>query len=92
MHSPACAFCGTTRFICFWGELQPYRRWRRASLFLLSVALVGGIGTLFYFFVSHGDNWILWLVGLPGLLLALLGVFVSLWGCESCVVRLHGDV
>jgi hypothetical protein len=87
-----CALCPITRFICFWGELRPYATWRRVVVLLCGLLGVVGIGTLFWYFATREDAWSLWVFGAPFFLFFALGVVGAAWGCNSCVVRLYGDV
>jgi hypothetical protein len=90
--SAACHLCSTTRFICFWGELRPYRPWRRVSLLICSLAIACGIAALFHFFFGRPGNWFVWAIAAVMFPISILGMLAAIWGCNSCVVRLHGDV
>ena len=81
-----CAYCRTTELICFWGELRPYRAWRRWVLFGCSLIIIAFFAWLLAYFFDHPNAWTLWLIGLPMLLVSILGIVVSLSGCERCVV------
>jgi len=92
MSAAGCLFCATARFICFWGELRLYRPWRRISLFVCSLAIAAGIAALFHFFFARPGNWLVWAIAAIMFPVSILGMLAAFWGCNSCIVRLHGDV
>lgn len=85
-----CPFCPATKAICFWGELRPYAPWRRWVLLACSVLLAVLFGGIMWYFTTK-LNWLLWLISVPMFPVSLLGIAVSISGCERCVVRLFGD-
>ena len=86
-----CRFCPVTRFICFWGEINPYAPWRRSVLLVCSLLLTALYAGVMWFYGGE-MNLFLWLISVPMLLVSLLGIAASLAACERCVVRLYGDV
>jgi hypothetical protein len=71
---------------------MPERAWKRPWLFVFSLLLGGGFGALLWAFWTKEDS--LAFTGLAALLLAvsLLGLLVSVKGCNACVARLFGSV
>jgi hypothetical protein len=45
-----------------------------------------------WFVADEPRAWVLWLVCMPLGLLAIAGLASAIWGCNSCVVRVWGDV
>ena len=86
-----CSTCSITNIIFFWGDM-PQRKWKRPTLFIICmVSLVGG-SALFY--VSEHPNasssFTICLAIFIGLIL-LLGLIVSIVGCDKCVARALGS-
>jgi len=88
--SPACGFCRTTRVLCFWGMLRPYEPGSRVLLFACSLLLAAGIGVSCWPLDEQTAS--MWILGGILFLVSALGLLVALFGCESCVVRMRGDV
>ena len=86
-----CPYCKTVNTICFWGPM-PERTWKRPWLFVFSLVLSGGFGTLIWLFWAKEDS--LAFAGLSALLVVagILGLMVSIKGCNACVARLFGQV
>ena len=70
---------------------MPEKNWKRPTLFVISaLALIGGA---YIFSVNqHPSSQELWVLVLTGFLAALfiLGVIVSIFGCNGCVARMFG--
>lgn len=87
----SCTYCKVVNKVCFWGELTKYKPWKRAFLFFASPIMVFVIPVLLYMARDHSDQWILWALGIPLLILGALGLLVSINGFNRCVVHLFGD-
>lgn len=87
-----CRLCPTVRFVCFWGELRPYAGWRRLAVLIAASIFAIGIPTVLWLTANHPNAWELWLIAVPLFLFSVLGLLGAIWGCNSCVVRLYGDV
>lgn len=72
---------------------MPERNWKRPTLFVISaLALIGVVYILSVIQRSHSLE--LWDLVLGGVLapLFLLGVVVSMFGCNTCVSKMFGRV
>ena len=91
-RSIPCRYCTATKFICFWGELVDYKPWRRPVLLVLSILLTMGMFGLSWLIFFRPTAEVYLLISVPMALIGFLGCLVSVSGCDSCVVRLWGDV
>jgi hypothetical protein len=85
-----CTYCKTVNTICFWGAM-PEKTWKRPALLILSVVGAVGFGALLWLSLIDATNVLF--IALSMLLAAasLLGILVSLQGCDACVARLFGS-
>lgn len=85
-----CACCKTVNTLCFWGPM-PEKPWKRPALFVFSLLGAVGFGILLWHAWTATAG-VLYFI-LTGLLVALslLGILVSLRGCNACVARLFGS-
>ena len=82
--------CAVTRVICFWGELTPYKRWKRVFAFFGSLALVAlSIAVVLF---EQPVTWFHIVLALGLGSFSSLGLIASIWGCNRCVVRMFGDI
>ena len=85
--------CRPVRVLCFWGP-RAEKKWKRPVLFLCSVPILAlGLVPLF---LPLAQGTVLQLLGLYVLFgfilfIAVLGILVSLFGCNACVARLMAD-
>lgn len=86
-----CAYCKTVNRLCFWGP-RAEAGWKRPVLLLCSLILALGFGALIWLFRDRVDA--LHFLVLAGIiaLAGIIGIFVSLRGCNACVARLFGEV
>ena len=72
---------------------MPHRKWKRPILLLLSIIGLIGAGALFIVYEnpSTSNKFTIVLALACGLLL-LLGLVVSIIGCDKCVARIFGDI
>ena len=75
---------------CFWGP-RPEARWKRPVLLVISAGLTASIAALLWVCLDRADSGPLYLLGVPMLALSVLGLFVAIWGCATCVARLLGE-
>jgi Na+/melibiose symporter-like transporter len=85
-----CAYCSIVNTVCFWGAC-PEAHWKRPLLFLCAIMLLAGITALFWFHESENAT-VLYVLGIPLALLAILGLLVAARGCEACVARMFGSI
>ena len=86
------SLCPTLRVICFWGERSQYAPWKRTTLLIGSPLMFAAVVAAAWFVADEPRAWVLWLVCMPLGLLAIAGLASAIWGCNSCVVRVWGDV
>lgn len=86
----SCAYCRTVNTVCFWGPMKE-KPWKRPALFVLSVLGSAGFGALLWLSWVNPEG--IPLMALAGFLVAasILGILVSLHGCNACVARLFGS-
>ena len=85
----SCSICPLTKFVCFWGELTVYARWRRVLIFFGSLLLL--CLPLALFLYEGPDSWMVYGLAAFLTLFSLLGLVSSIWGCNRCVVRMFGE-
>ncbi len=85
----SCKLCTITKFVCFWGELTTYARWRRVFMFFGSLLLLCLPVALFFY--EGPGSWIVYGLAAFLALFSLLGLVSSIWGCDKCVVRMFGE-
>lgn len=86
-----CSYCKTVRKIAFWGEL-PTAGWKRPGLLFCSIALAAGFGSLMWLLKDRPNYSLFFLLALPLTLGGVLGILVSVRGCDRCVAKLFGNV
>lgn len=86
-----CPTCKVINLICFWGD-QPEKKWKRPTLLLLSIVLLLS-GSYFSLVSEHpsSQNPLIFFLASILAIFCLLGVFVSLVGCDRCVARILGN-
>lgn len=87
-----CAYCPIVKRVSFWGERTTYAPWKRTVVFIIAAFFVLGISAVLWLGWSRPNMWAFALIGVPLLLVMALGAIVAIWGCNSCVVRMYGDV
>lgn len=83
-----CACCRVVNTICYWGE-RPQAKWKRPLLFILSILLI--LFSLLPWFLENAQLIHFLLFGII-FLIAVMGLVVSLFGCDACVARCTGDI
>nr|AGY30851.1 hypothetical protein [uncultured bacterium] len=86
-----CSYCKVVNTVCFWGP-RPEATWKRPVLILCALPFAFGIPALLWHFWGRPDSALLWLLGIPLFLLAILGLLVGASGCSACVSRLFGEL
>lgn len=85
-HTP-CPTCRIVDTLCFWGDM-PQKRWKRPVMLAISIASLGG---LWFLQNKHLlDRVFAQIVAVLVALVLLLGIVVSLIGCDRCVAKLFG--
>jgi hypothetical protein len=87
----SCAYCKAVNTICYWGP-RPEKKWKRPWLFVLSLIGAGSFGSLLWFLRGHENYGVFALFAAFLVLASVLGIAVSLRGCDSCVARLMGEL
>ena len=85
-----CRYCSLVTKVAFWGSRRE-ASWKRPVLLIAS--LIGTVGCAAVLWVFRG-RWVNVALVLWGVLMlyCILGVVVSINGCNSCVARLAGDL
>jgi len=88
----SCPTCKCVNTIYFWGD-RPQKQWKRPVLFVLSIVMLVGGGYIFSIneHPSSQEPFTLVLLALM-VILFILGLVVSVFGCNHCVAKLFGDV
>jgi hypothetical protein len=86
-----CPYCKTVNTVCFWGPMSE-KPCKRPVLLVLALLGVVGFGALLWLAWSKAASVLF--IALACLLVAVsvLGVLVSLKGCNACVARLFGSM
>ncbi len=90
-----CPTCKLIDKICYWGDM-PIKKWKRPILYIISLVFFLGWGLLFVllmisFDFSDIDLIVTALLSFFLMLLGLLGLKVSIIGCDRCVARIFGS-
>src|SRR5262245_44458622 len=88
----SCRLCRPIGIICFWGP-RPARKWKRPVLFVISIPILLLGAVVFFLPPQYTPLELLPLYVLSGFVqfIGLLGLIVSLLGCNACVARTFGD-
>lgn len=86
-----CSYCTVINKLCFWGP-RPEKGWKRPLLFIASVLLGGGFGFLLWLLWGHENYFFFAALAIPLVTGSILGLVVSIQGCNACVSRLFGEV
>ena len=86
-----CTYCKPVNKLCFWGP-RPEKAWKRPLLFVLSLLMGMGFGSLPWLLHDRPNYALFFLIGAPLTAAAALSVLVSINGCDACVARLLGEL
>lgn len=91
MHSrcKSCLYCKVVETLCYWEPPQA-KSWKRPALFLASAGLTAVSVIAIKLTMDRGD--VQFLSALSGLFMVftLLGVSISIRGCDACVAKFLG--
>jgi hypothetical protein len=94
-HPPPCGYCAMIDRIAFWGLQWPIRRWKRPVLLIVSLVMtIGSLALIVFAFtmpIPSGDSPWGAILAVPFVPLGILGLVVSLRGCDVCVAKLFGS-
>jgi hypothetical protein len=84
--------CKTHRLVNLmpFGDGAPVKAWKRPLLAFLAIPLLA-LG-IFVLWSVHEPGIIAWISALSIAGLAVLGLFVSIAGCDTCVARVFGKI
>jgi hypothetical protein len=91
MHSrcKSCLYCGFVQYVSL-GDPPPVKGWKRPLLAIAGVALTVCTVLALRFAWERPDATFFAAVSSLLMLIALLGVVISLGGCDACVARYLG--
>ena len=85
-----CYFCKVINTLCFWGP-RPEMRWKRPWLF--AICAVSLTVLMVAVSMSREESFLVsYLFGPFLIAISLLGIVVSIGGCDACVARLFGEL
>jgi hypothetical protein len=86
-----CSYCSVVNKICFWGP-RPEKAWKRPLLFITSLLLGAGFGSLLWILRGHEQYPLFAILAVLLFAGSLLGMAVAVRGCNACVARLFGEI
>ena len=86
---PSCLYCHVTRFVSV-GEAPPAKRWKRPVLLVAGIGLTACTVMGLRFAWERSDAEFFAAISTLVMMLGLLGVAISLRGCDHCVARYLG--
>lgn len=91
MHSRCknCLYCGLVNYVSL-GDPPPITKWKRPVLLVAGLALTVCTVLALQFAAERSDSGFFGAVSVLLLIIALVGVAISVRGCDACVARYLG--
>jgi hypothetical protein len=88
-HGHSCLYCKLLQWVSL-GEAPPVKRWKRPFLLLTGITLTTCTVMGLHFAWERAGATFFAAVSCLVMIIALLGVAISIRGCDSCVARFLG--